>query len=321
MKNLVVLIVILWGHCSFAQNLITNPGFEEIDSCYGSVAGLGFDVFQWSGCIGWSNPIYASSDFWCENPVLGNVTPPQIYLTYQNPRSGQNMAGILVNDGDKPNYREHIQNALTQTLENGKLYDIEFYVSGGGIAECMANQFGVKFFANEYNDPSALWLTEFTPDAVNDITLFEYDTTTWQKVSMQYTANGTENYMIIGNFQDSLSMTYTLPCDTSFWNGLTLGGGYFLIDDVSLKQSSGKAMFPNVFTPNGDGNNDLFFGNVTNCNEWQLYIINRWGTTLDVLDNNNPAWDGGNHLEGTYFYRLYGEACSLEQQGFFQLVR
>jgi gliding motility-associated-like protein len=322
LKNLVFSIVVFWGFVASSQNLITNPSFEEIDSCYGAPAGIGFDVFEWSGCKGWSNPIAASSDLYCQNPIVGNIIPPQLIATYQEPHSGENVAAILVNSGyPYNNYREYIQNELIQTLENGRLYDIEYFISGGEILECMANQFGVKFFTTKYYDPNALWLTEYAPDAVNDIALFEYDTTTWQKVSMQYTANGTENFVIIGNFQDSLSMTYTLPCDTSFWNGLTLGGGYFLIDDVSITLSPACASIPNVFTPNGDGINDLFFATVQNCEDWQLYILNRWGTTLDVLDSNSSFWDGGNHPDGTYFYRLYGQECALEKQGFFQLVR
>src|SRR3989338_2526269 len=115
-------------------------------------------------------------------------------------------------------------------------------------------------------------------------------------------------------------MTYTLPCDTSFWGGMTLAGGYYLIDDVSITLSTGSALVPNVFSPNGDGINDLFFGKIQNCDDWQMYIINRWGNTIAVLDSYSPEWDGGEHPEGTYFYRLIGDACSLEQQGFFQLV-
>lgn len=321
MKNLVVFIFILWGHCTFAQNLITNPSFEEIDSCYGQPSDIGDDVFEWSGCLGWSNPIAASSDLWCENPIVGNQSPPFIPgLAYQYPRTGENMAGILVNPGIIFNYREYIQNEMQSQLGQKVKYHIEFYVSANGY-DCLTSQFGVKFFSDKYMSPSELWLTQLIPDAISDPANFVGDTSIWQKVEMEYVANGSEKFVVIGNFQDSLSMSYTLPCDTSFWGNLTLGGGYFLIDDVSIVEMPVFASIPNVFTPNNDGVNDLFEFEVVNCDRWEMVILNRWGNQVAILDEQNPTWDGSDCTEGTYFYRVNGSNCNLEQQGYFQLIR
>ena len=79
MKTFFTYFLILFSISAIGQtNLVQNGSFEQIDSCFGDPSPLGFDVFQWSGCIGWSNPTYASSDLWCENPVFGNNTPPFI---------------------------------------------------------------------------------------------------------------------------------------------------------------------------------------------------------------------------------------------------
>ena len=57
---------------------------------------------------------------------------------------------------------------------------------------------------------------------------------------------------------------------------------------------------PNVFTPNGDGVNDVFFDGMP---ETELIIINRWG---QELYKGMGGWDGtynGNEMSaGTYFY-------------------
>lgn len=228
MKYLVqLLFIISFSLLGKTQNLVTNPSFEDIDSCYGQPAPIGFDVFEWAGCVGWSNPIVSSSDLWCENPILGNNVPPQLGPNYQYPRTGQNMAGILVNGGVIISYREYIQNKLISTLESGVTYDIQFYISANG-SNCFSNEYGVKFFNTKLNDLTQLSLFGIAPDALNDVTTFETDTSVWQLVEMKYIANGSEKYVVIGNFQDSLTTTHTLPCDTSFWGGLTLGGGYFL---------------------------------------------------------------------------------------------
>ena len=66
---------------------------------------------------------------------------------------------------------------------------------------------------------------------------------------------------------------------------------------------------PNVFTPNNDGVNDLFFLKSINLDEITIIIIDRWGHKIYELtsDKGNVAWDGKNQLgkevaEGTYFY-------------------
>ncbi|MCQ2960499.1 MAG: PKD domain-containing protein [Bacteroidales bacterium] len=59
---------------------------------------------------------------------------------------------------------------------------------------------------------------------------------------------------------------------------------------------------PNVFTPNGDGINDIFFEGMPDA---ELIIINRWG---QELYRGNEGWDGtynGKEMSaGTYFYMI-----------------
>jgi gliding motility-associated-like protein len=70
-----------------------------------------------------------------------------------------------------------------------------------------------------------------------------------------------------------------------------------------------KLEVPNVFTPNGDGSNDLFFVRSANLTEITAMIFDRWGHKIYELTSStgNIAWDGKNQLgkdvpEGTYFY-------------------
>ena len=94
---------------------------------------------------------------------------------------------------------------------------------------------------------------------------------------------------------------------------------------------------PNVFTPNGDGNNDLFELDWTNLTSLELTILNRWGNVLyngssDNLENDPtsaPTWngkvqnDGSNAADGVYFYRYKVVGMSgneIEGHGFVQLI-
>ncbi|MCF8408803.1 MAG: gliding motility-associated C-terminal domain-containing protein [Crocinitomicaceae bacterium] len=306
-----------------AQNLITNPSFEDIDSCYGQPAGIGFDVFKWSGCKGWSNPIKSSSDLWCQNPIVGNTVPPNT-ITYQKPRTGENMVGLLINSGNVVSYREFIQNEIEDPLVSGKTYKISFYYSLGWGSEsgyCPANQFGVYGSTTLVKDTSAYWLSQLSPLGVSDGINFIDDTLNWSSCEITFTASGGERFLTIGNFQDSTNTTFNEPCDTNLWNGISYAGAYYYLDDFSLNEYFDFEI-PNVFTPNGDGVNDFVsfpnFGNSAN----KIVVVNRWGNLIYESNGINPIWDGKdtsgkNCTEGTYFYRIN----NTNIQGFIQLMR
>jgi gliding motility-associated-like protein len=70
-----------------------------------------------------------------------------------------------------------------------------------------------------------------------------------------------------------------------------------------------KLEIPNVFTPNNDGVNDVFFVKATNLPQMSILIFDKWGNKVYELnsDSGNIAWDGKNQhgkevAEGTYFY-------------------
>jgi gliding motility-associated-like protein len=76
-----------------------------------------------------------------------------------------------------------------------------------------------------------------------------------------------------------------------------------------------RVYIPNVFSPNGDGKNDLFRPAMRGFAESELNIYNRWGERL-FQSRDNAGWDGtyrGQPVpEGVYMYtlsvlNLYGE--------------
>ncbi len=60
---------------------------------------------------------------------------------------------------------------------------------------------------------------------------------------------------------------------------------------------------PNVFTPNGDGVNEVFF--IRNIPEsTSIVITNRWGNEVFSSTNYENDWNGGSVEDGVYFYRI-----------------
>ncbi len=87
-------------------------------------------------------------------------------------------------------------------------------------------------------------------------------------------------------------------------------------------------LFPNAFTPNGDGLNDKFrpiFNGYHNFHSFR--VVNRWGQTIFESANSNPEWDGSfNGVPqdlGIYYYYIKYDCGgnTIEQKGDCTLVR
>jgi gliding motility-associated-like protein/uncharacterized repeat protein (TIGR01451 family) len=87
----------------------------------------------------------------------------------------------------------------------------------------------------------------------------------------------------------------------------------------------GKLFIPNFFTPNGDGENDLFVINgIDEYEKAELEIANRWGDQVYKSANYNNDWAGIGLPEGTYFYMLKlfsNDGESKDYKGWVQIIR
>lgn len=84
---------------------------------------------------------------------------------------------------------------------------------------------------------------------------------------------------------------------------------------------------PNVFTPNGDGTNDIWIiSYLENLDNYQLVIYARGGTVVATYDNDyignewDGTWDGDDVPEGTYWYTLRHDGDEV-YKGFVEVVR
>ena len=89
-------------------------------------------------------------------------------------------------------------------------------------------------------------------------------------------------------------------------------------------------LFPNAFTPNGDGKNDRFhplFDGTSYHRFHSFRIVNRWGQTVFESADNTPSWDGNfNGVPqdiGVYYYYIKYDCGgkTIEQKGDCTLVR
>lgn len=68
-------------------------------------------------------------------------------------------------------------------------------------------------------------------------------------------------------------------------------------------------LIPNIFTPNGDGMNDIFYAQTDGEKLYELNIFSRFGTLVYTITSTKVWWDGRTHAgeeltPGTYYYVL-----------------
>lgn len=77
---------------------------------------------------------------------------------------------------------------------------------------------------------------------------------------------------------------------------------------VSIDKECTTIYLPNAFTPNGDGNNDIFKALGENILEFSMQIMNREGRIIFTTNDINTGWDGtfnGNPLPSqVYIYSI-----------------
>jgi gliding motility-associated-like protein len=105
-------------------------------------------------------------------------------------------------------------------------------------------------------------------------------------------------------------------------------GSDTLLIDVMNNISLGSVVFPNVFTPDGDGINDVFSLQLPMGGHYQLVIYNRWGVEI-FNGGTDIGWSGiiGTAMasEGTYYWicNITSDCAteSLIEKGFLQLFK
>jgi gliding motility-associated-like protein len=108
--------------------------------------------------------------------------------------------------------------------------------------------------------------------------------------------------------------------------------GCISTDEVIIVANCGFIIIPNVFTPNGDSDNEEFEIFNFGIPEYEIKIYNRWGDLMFESTNSNKHWDGQQNsipaAEGTYYYTLIANDASgnsiikeSQKNGTLQLLR
>ncbi len=277
-KYILVFLLFFLGFNSECQiienNLVNNPSFEEYYNCPNLGGQLYYSKYWW----GWSTEYYnacasASSDVSVPSNIMGFQ-----YAHIGNAYSGMVIYTNFITDED---YRETIKTKLNDSLIANKRYCTNFYIS-------LSDYFFAQNTSMLLDSIGMLFTNDSIPENTSPIltngikvqnSILNLDTVNWLKIPNTFIANGGEQYLTIGNFDNVIN-----------WSSSAVSDVYVYIDDVSVCECSFRFSLGN---------------DTTLCSEETLQL-------KVSMPNATYTWQDGSHANtynvtqaGTYYVSAY----------------
>ncbi|MHC1708341.1 MAG: gliding motility-associated C-terminal domain-containing protein [Bacteroidales bacterium] len=228
------------------------------------------------------------------NPVIIHKSEPPVNIL---PELKENTLGDILNQDDKP-AKPAIQTAVNKPLVSNELRnDVKPSLSGGNESNPAPNE-GIEVISSQKH-------------------CYGEDLTLWAKGGITYTWSTGENTETI----------LVNPTGTSVYSvTVTDHTGQPTTFDITINVINCKSIYvPTAFSPNGDGDNEIFQVKGTDISNFTLRIVSRTGQIIFETHDINEGWDGrikGKAAEmGVYVYQvIYTDSSGKERKETGQLT-
>jgi hypothetical protein len=213
---------------TLCQNLVPNPGFEEMTIARCGLAAItkkfNAENKHWSAPTDYSPEIFSSS----VDPSCWNYISKETLGTNTSTR----VASILVLNPS--NLLSYLQVKLIDRLEKGKVYRTEISVNIRKASTHVCNNLGLYFSDTLVQRKGSEYLP-FSPQ-VNHANVLR-DTTGWVRLVATFKANSRASYLLIGNFFTYKETIVERIREPSFVNDDAI---FYYIDDVAVYKEEKK---------------------------------------------------------------------------------
>lgn len=222
MKCRVLLVFLLTTAMVQAQNLVTNPSFEELDFCPDGLSGI-------EAATSWQS-FRLTPDCYnecSEHPASG--VPSNHFSESCFPVDGEGYGGFVM-ISIPSGFSEVLATELMEGLQIGQEYYVRFYVRRGISPNdnCWTDHIGARFTMTDFQD----WPQDETMPITNEAhVLYEGQVSgseNWVLVDGYFTADSAYTYLAIGNHFDLDSLT--ISCDQTYPNY----EAYYFVDAVCV---------------------------------------------------------------------------------------
>jgi hypothetical protein len=232
-KRILVLLLFFISDNFFSQvNFVNNPSFEDKYTCNINFNEI-YKAKYWCG-IDSTKPL-CGGDYYNSCSTNINTSVPSNVFSYQYARTGKAYAicgsFYCPTPACSPtNQRAYLKNRLRSNLITGVKYCVKMHVNL--INKCKYGIDALSIYLADITidtiSTCTIPLTYLTPQISNPSGNIISDTLNWIEVSGTFTANGSEKYLVIGNFFPNSSV------NTTTVNSSQPGWSTYNIDDVSI---------------------------------------------------------------------------------------
>lgn len=335
--------------CSWTSDYtppITSRGYQQ--------ASFGTNYAFFATQIGWNSP----SDIWIVNEtlqpkILEKLIPETCYratfdISLAEVADSTRTYGMdlyfsqddfILTSHDRPSivpqYSFFQLDTLSRTDWQKLSVDVQFsdtiqYLTLGWFSSPLSYSSYVNWGVGYFIDNVVLYPCNtpvYPADAGEDVTLCKGDSV---ELSTPY-RNDEYMYWWVNSFGDTISTERTIKVDDS-------PSTYYLAqmdfkfdvtwDTVSVFNKSCLELdLPNVFTPNGDGENDVWVPLGKDIEQVDVQVFSRWGKLVYHYNGRFDdliGWAGGDVPEGTYYVVAKGigiDGKTIEEKGSITLLR
>jgi OmpA-OmpF porin, OOP family len=218
-----------------AQNFIADSSFEYNSGIPMLLSGIGMNG-------SWSSPTKGTTDLFCECAKklqhASEAKVPNNPMGIQKANTGKCYAGIYALSHH--DYREYLFTQLTSPLTGGTKYELSFYLSLSDYSSLAINQMGACFLKEKISTDNTGPIKGVKPVYSNIRSQVGTDTVEWHKITIEYTARGGEQYLLLGSFEftavDFTGVKVPKGVQTRI-NQRAETDAYYYFDDVSLRES------------------------------------------------------------------------------------
>jgi len=312
------------------SNLTTSSTVVNDVSCYGlsdgngnitSTNGIPVYTYNWTPSVSTSDvganlpagnySITVTDSAGCTSTTNFTITQPDSIsniLTPQDEHCSYSCDGQISTNvsGGTPTY--------TYLWSNGEATPTITNLCDGNYTVTVTDDHNCPHISNQSVGTSTTLNASANADAIWGVVPFN--------VNFNYNGSLVSNYL--WNFGDGTatsniqnpSHVYTNPGVYTVDLIVNTGDPDYCTDTIKLYitvEEPSSLVIPNVFTPNGDGFNDVFTVQSKGMEVIQGTIFNRWGKLIGKWDGITNGWDGKNindgklSADGVYFYILYAK--------------
>ncbi len=211
------------------DNLVPNGSFEKIGE--GLRRAGQFDLVE-----DWSNASEVIGDVFASTTRSQYVAVPKNLYGDQTPAEGDNYAGMVTYSSRSKIMRNYLGVELKQKLKKDNLYCIKFKISLAERARYASNNIGVVMSKSKISEKTTTSISRNDAITINSNDVVK-ERNGWWEYCKRYAANGTEQYLTLGNFSSDGSTTNELmELPSEFTEKGFENIAYYYVDQVEVRR-------------------------------------------------------------------------------------